>query len=625
VSKRKDRKFGSEDQHRRSGSESIGLNKLIPNEQTFAAERRVEMLTGVALFAFGVYNSILYFGHTLVPISDFSTFFRVGKEILNLQLPSSFKYAPVVGLLQNLLVPVSWGPTPDLTAGWLLNAIVHPFSVVLLWLVAKRIIGKSAVWFALIAAINPWTIYSLTQPIGETPYLFFILLTVYLIFRRSRWAYLFASITTMVRYEGAALIMAAFVADIIHRNGRRDVTSAFVYSAMASLPLVIWLVLTAVTWQGGTTHYFNVLFSKEYANGFVQPVENRTGLWLHLQLLWQTGFQPLLLPYPGASADFADTVVKLSKIAGVVGFVLGCLFAIFKRCWEVLVVLLFFVPYFVLHAYYPYPLTRFHSTIFWIAILVAWFGLQNAGGFLAKKASAPLPRVVVILLQIILTITIVAWLIKLCFTPLDKDKLVFYFNAAASISPTSASMPYVSMLLVGLIVAMRLFAGRFQVLTRNLCVASALCLVIVSNQFPLAQLLGDGKREIEFKLLGEWFAANGGPDDKLAVYQNDTQLFAGKNAQNVVGFPKAANPRELVEKLRQQGVTYVVWATREGYSHGQHTGYQQLGLNKNIAFLDKPRSIGCYEFVRQLGSEKGFVNIFRLNDTGEEQLPKAEN
>jgi len=137
----------------------------------------------------------------------------------------------------------------------------------------------------------------------------------------------------------------------------------------------------------------------------------------------------------------------------------------------------------------------------------------------------------------------------------------------------------------------------------------------------LAQLLGDGQREIEFKMLGEWFSANAKPDDKMAVYQNDTQLFAGKFAQNVVGFPKAANPGELVEKLRREGVTYVVWATREGFSHGQHTGYQLLGLNKNIAFLDKPRNIGCYEFIRQVGTEHGYVNIFRLKGTGDEQLP----
>jgi hypothetical protein len=140
-----------------------------------------------------------------------------------------------------------------------------------------------------------------------------------------------------------------------------------------------------------------------------------------------------------------------------------------------------------------------------------------------------------------------------------------------------------------------------------------MALMIVSNQFALVRLLGDGQREVEFRQLGEWFAANGKPDEKLAVYQNDTRLFAGKNAPNVVGFPKADSPEELVEKLRQQGVTYVVWATREGMS-SQHTGYKLLNLDKNLAILDKPRSIGPLQFVTQIGSERGYVNVFRLRN-----------
>jgi hypothetical protein len=569
-----------------------------------AAEKRLDIFTGVVLFVLGVYHSILYFGHTAVPISDFSTFFQVGKEILNLQLPTSFKYAPVVGVLQNLLVYVSWGSPPELTAGWLLNAILRPFTVVLFWLVGRRIIGKSAVWFALIASINPWTVYYLTEPIGEAPLLFFVLLTLHLIFCRSRWAYLAASVTTMVRYEGAALIMAAFVVDIIYRKGRRDVVKAIIYSSLASLPLVVWLILTAVTQRLGSEHYLVTLFSKESAKNFVEPIENRRGLVLHLQLLWQTGFRPLLISYPGASAEFADTLVKLGTTAGVVGFVLGCLFAIFKRRWEVLVVLLFFVPYFVLHAYYPYPLTRYHSTIFWIALLVAWFGLQSIGGVLAQKARLPWQATLV--LKIGVAIAAGLWCVDLMRS----------FGEAASMSPTSVSMPYVTMLVVVIIIASRVLVEHPIQISRHLCVASMLFLVIASNQFVLVRLVGDGKREIEFKQLGEWFAANGKPDEKLVVYQNDTQLFAGKNAPNIVGFPKADSPEELVGKLRQMGITYVVWATREGYSHGEHTGYHVLGLNKTIAFLSKPQSIGPYEFVKQIGSERGYVNVFRLRNEG---------
>ena len=573
-----------------------GRNALI----TTAAEKRLDILTGAVLFAFGVYQSVLYFGHTVVPISDFPDFFRVGRELLSLQMPSTFKLAPVVGILQNLLVFVSWGSPPELTAGWLLNAILHPFTVVLLWLVGKRIIGRSAVWFAVIALINPWTIYYLTEPIIETPYLFFILLTLYLIFRRSRWAYLAASVTTMVRYEGAALILAALVGDIIHRKDRRDVIKASVYSVLAFLPLVIWLTLTAVTWHEGTSHYFSVLFSKEYAKGFVEPVSGRTGILLHIQLLWQVAFQPLFMPYPGAGNEFVDTLSKLCKLTCIVGLVSGCIFSIIRRRWETLMLLLFFVPYFVLHSYYPYPLTRFHSTIFWIALLVAWFGLQSIGGFVAQKAR--LPWQATLSLKTGVAVAACLW-----FVNLARE-----FGGAATISPTSASMPYVAMLVAGVIIAARVLVEHPIQISRHLCVASMLCLVIASNQFVLVRLVGDGKREIEFKMLGEWFAANGKPDEKLAVYQNDTQLFAGKNAPNVVGFPKADSPDELVEKLRQQGITYVVWATREGYSHGQHTGYQQLGLDKNIVFLDKPQSVGPYKFVAQIGSERGYVHVFRL-------------
>jgi hypothetical protein len=586
------------------------LGKAIPDtsrntSMTTATEKRLDILTGAVLFAFGVYQSVLYFGHTIVPISDFPDFFRVGRELLSLQMPSTFKLAPVLGILQNLLVFVSWGSPPELTAGWLLNAILHPFTVVLLWLVGKRIIGRSAVWFAVIASINPWTIYYLTEPIIETPYLFFILLTLYLIFRRSRWAYLAASVTTMVRYEGAALILGAFVGDIIHRKDRRDVIRASVYLVLASLPLVIWLTLTVVTWKGGGSHYFNVFFSKEYAKGFVEPVSGRTGLLLHIQLLWQVAFQPLFVPYPGASNEFIDMLSKLGKLACVLGLVSGCIFSIIRRRWEILMLLLFFVPYFVLHSYYPYPLTRFHSTIFWIALLVAWFGLQSAGGFLAGKARMPGPAA--LLLKGGVTIAAGVW-----FVNLARE-----FGGAATISPASASMPYVAMLVAGVIIAARVLVEHPIQISRHLCVASMLCLVIASNQFVLVRLVGDGKREIEFKMLGEWFAANGKPDEKLAVYQNDTLLFAGKNAPNVVGFPKADSPEELVEKLRQQGITYIVWATREGYSHGEHTGYHMLGLDKTIAFLSKPQNIGPYEFVKQIGSERGYVNVFRLRNEGE--------
>jgi hypothetical protein len=572
----------------------IQNGQLQPNEP----QKGIEILTGTVLFAFGVYQSVLYFGHTAVPISDFASVYGAGNALLHFRLPADFKYAPVTGILQNLLMFVSWGSAPDLMSGWLLNAILNPFTVLLLWLVGRQIIGKSAAWVALIAAVNPWSVYMLTEPIVETTYLFFILLTIYLIFRKSRWAYLFASITTMVRYEGAALILAAFVADVIHRKDRRDIVKAFAFSLLASLPLMIWLVLTVETWKGGNTHYFTVLFSKDYAKTFAEG-QGKIGIGLHLNLIWQVAFQPLLIPYWGASADFAEMLFKFSQVICVAGFLLGCIRAGLKRRWEVLVLLLFFIPYFILHSYYPYPLARFHSTIFWIALLIVWFGLQSTGGALARKAQ--FGQAAAIVFQVAITILAGVW----------SAALIKHFDVAASVSPTSATIPYAAMVVVLIIIVLRIWTGKLRVLPRNLCIAALMCLVIASNQFLLANLLGDGKREIEFKQLGEWFAANAGPSEKLAVYNNVTQLFAGKNAANVVGYPRANGPEELVTKLRDEKVTYVAWATREGIGN-RHNDYRFVGLDKNIALLANPRDIGPYKFVTQVGNNNGYINIFRL-------------
>ena len=584
------------------------LSKAIPdtgrnNLITAEAQNRLDILTGVVLFAFGAYHSILYFGHAVIPNSDFPDFFREGRDLLSLHLPYSFKHTPVLGLLLNFLYPVAWGPSRELTAGWLLNTILHPFTVVLFWLVGKKIIGRAAVWFAIIASINPWTIYSLVDPVVETPFLFFILLSIYLIFRRSRWAYLAASITSMIRYEGAALIAAAFVADIINRENKRDVAKAFIFSAIAAVPLMFWLTLTVMNWrtESGTTHYFNVLFSKDYSKTFAEG-QGKRGIGLHLQLLWQVAFQPLLVPYPGASEAFAETILKLGEAAVVIGFVLGCVVAAFRRRWEMLVLLLFFVPYFILHAYYPYPLPRFHSTVFWIPLLVAWFGLQSAGGFLAQKARFPWQATLVLKLGVAVAAGV--W-----FVDFARN-----FGYASSISPTSTSMPYVAVLVTAIIIAAGMLVERPIPVSRHLCVASMLCLVIASNQFILTRIVGDGKREMEFRQLGEWFAQNAKPGEKMAVYNcGPAGLYAGKFAENIVGFPKEDSPEKLIEKLYEQNITYVVWATREGIGQ-RHNDYTFLGLDKNIALLSQPRSIGPFQFVKQIGSERGYVNVFRLNN-----------
>ena len=596
MSKRKIKKV------RRLGAKHIRVMTVsqVELEELAVRERYFEFFLIGALLAFGIYQAVLYFGHKVVPISDFPDIVRTGHELLSFRIPTRFKQAPVVGILQALLSHVVGGQHPDLTAGWLLNAILHPLSLVLFWLVGREIVGKSAIWFAIVAILNHWLIYMLTEPIIETSLLFFSLLTFYLIFKRSNWCYVLASITTMVRYEGAALILAALVMDMIYRKSKGERFRAFLYSILAAIPLALWMLGTILTWEPGSSHYLKVLFTKEYARAFAQPVEGRTGLVLHMRLLWLVGFRPLLTPYSGTGEGFVEMLWKASKTLAVVSFFFGSIYGLCKRRWKILALLLFFVPYFLLHAAYPYPLQRFHTSIFWIALLICLFGLQSSWKLIDKNGRVP--KALVLTLQSLVAIISIVWFIS----------LVPYLLKISSISTRSISVPYVAMTLVGLIFAARVYIYSSRCFLREFSILALLCLIIVSNQFTLVGLLGDGQQDKEFKLLADWYIANAKPGEKMGVYMAGVvKMFTPKYAEYIVHLPEADSPSEFVKACHDQDITYVVWATREGL-RDDHTTYRRLGLHENIAELARPESTKDYEFVTQVGTKRGYVNIFRL-------------
>jgi hypothetical protein len=587
---------------RRSGLKHVQVMSINRLEAEVIAkrERYLEFFLIGAFLAFGVYQSILYFGHKVVPISDFPDIVKVGHDLLSFKLPARFKQAPVVGILQALLSYVVRGQHPDLTAGWLLNAILHPLNFILFYLVARQIVGRAAIWFAVIAILNHWVIYMLTEPIMETTLLFFSLLTFYLIFRRSNWSYVFASITTVVRYEGAALILAAFIMDMIYCKSRRERIRAFLYSVLAFVPLAVWMLGTILTWEPGTSHYLNVLFTKKYSEAFATSAANRTGILMHLNLLWTVGFRPLFMPLPGTGNDLAWMIWTISKVLAIVGFSVGSIYGLCKRRWEILALLIFFVPYFLLHAFYPYPLQRFHTSIFWIALLICLFGLQGIWKLI--DGNGRLPKSLVIMLQCMIAILSIIWFIS----------LIRYLPELFQISPRSAPLPFAAMLLVGVIFAGRVYIYRLRFLLREFSILVLLCLIIVSNQFALAPLIGDGQQDAEFKFLADWYVANAKPGDKMGVYMASVvKIFAPKYAENIVRLPEADSPSEFVEACRKQGVTYVVWATREGL-RDDHTGYRRIGLHKNIAHLQEPQDSQNYKFITQVAAKRGYANIFRL-------------
>lgn len=571
--------------------------------ELYAREKYFDIFAVIVLLVLGTYHSVLYFGYKLIPTSDFPGLVRLGHELLSFQFPSSFMQAPVTGTLQAALSYLVGGQHPDLTAGWLLNAILHPLNAVLIFLVGKKIIGKSAVWPAIICTINPWVIYSLTDPIVETTLLFFVLLTFYFIFRHSRWSYFFASVTMMVRYEGAALILAAFIMDLIVRKTKKERLLAFLYSAIASLPLIIWLAGTFYSWQINKD-------SAHYLKEFGAASGGKFVLLKFIQLLWEVGFHIILRIPPAIKAMFGkispaeaksiSIFLTCSKIIAAVSFIFGVLYGLLKRNWYILMLLIFFVPYLLIHAVHSFAFYRFLTTVHWIALIICWFGLMSFWKII--NAHKRIPKAVVVVLQLLVLALAAVWLVMLVPHLLKINK----------IAPKHISYPVVAIVLTTIIFAFRIYIYRSRYLLRELAIIVLMCCFIISNQFMLVNILSYPDRDKEFVLLADWYYDNIKSGEKLAVYMGGTvKIFLPKESkQFIVGIPVEKNLKDFTDKLYEDNVRYIVWASRE-MRNPSSVNYKRKNL-KNLEPLYKPRDVGPFKFVTQVGSQRGWVNVFRL-------------
>ncbi|MDD5063570.1 MAG: hypothetical protein PHQ35_02270 [Phycisphaerae bacterium] len=568
-----------------------GLLRQVDNKEKYA-----DIFLFFLLLAFGIYHAVIYWGHQVVPHFDFECFASQGREILSFKLPADYKRVPLVGILQVLLGHIAGGECPDFHGGWLLNSILHPLTAVLLWLAGRKVIGRAAVWFAIIAILNPWGLQLLTEAIAETTLLFFIWATFYLIFIRSKWAYLLASLTTMVRYEGAALILGAFVMDMIDSKDKKQRLTAFVYAALASVPFAMWMLGTMLNWQlAGPTHYLNI-FRDASALHPAEGGKEIFGFASHVKLLWVVGFCHLFVLPSYVNNVFLLGAIKILILAG---FLFGSVYGLYKRQWKVLVLLLFFVPYFWIHVEYPYFVDRYYATIFAIVMLICIYGLCSSWKLIKGK----LPERVIITLQVIALIIACIWASTL-FVDILKIK---------AMSKVSTSLPYIAIS----ITLAALIAGRFthnRKLLTDFVLLAFMIQMIVSNQFGVCAVVRNGRRDIEFKYLLDWYKDNAKKGEKLVTtVPSILQIMAPQYKDCFIHTNTfdANNPAEFSTECYKRNISYVAWDSRVGFT--PTVPYYKYWKVANISPLAVGKDVGPYQFITQLKANKErYVNLYRL-------------
>lgn len=575
-------------------------------DDNYMKDGRFELFIIVILLVFGIYQSALYFGHQVVPNSDFPSFVGVARTVLRFEMPANFKRLPGLGILQIGLSKFISGPHPVLTAGWMLNAIVHPLSIVLLYLIGKRLLGRSALGFVLLIAVNPWTIKQLAQPMAETTLMFFTLLTFYLIFRRSYWCYLLAFIATMIRYDAVVLIIAAFIIDMITRKTKKERLTVLLLAFLATLPLALWMLGTYTHWESSSSgHYIKHFTSKKHVG---------TG---YLGLIWEATFQPLLqlpawikaifvkVPTASQIADIKsanDLLYGLSRIAVVIGVLAAVVFGSFKKKWDVVALLIFSALTVSVHTRRSVSTQRYTFPLIWITFLLCCYGWRNIFRLINHKEK--IPRPVIIGFQSISSIIVIVWFIMLL--PL--------LSKAAPHSTRSVSLPFVTIGAVILLFMAWGFIYQRRYIVRFAALSFLICLMVVSNHFTLARIVGNGDTDAEFKKLADWYVQNAQPDEKMVTSMpNVVRLFAPKHSKNFIPTSriKGDDSSGFVQGCYKRNVAYVAWDSRIGLA--PNNSYYKKWRISRIAMLGKPQSIGPYGFITQLKqNDRRYINIFKL-------------
>lgn len=569
------------------------------------SEKRFELFAIAVLLVFGIYQSIQLFGYTSVPNSDFPPFVNVARKILSLDLPSNFKRLPGLGLLQIGLSKFTTGQHPVLTAGWLLNSILHPASLVLLYLIAKKIISKTAAfWLAIIIALNPQMANMITQPMAETTLMFFILLTLYLVIVRSKFCYVVACAATVIRYDAAVLIIAAMAADVFENRSKRNMLITMIKGSLAFLPLGLWVIATKLNWESSSTgHYFGHYTSTDHI-GFE-----------YLNLLWNTAMGSLLQlpawikaifvqrPSPDVLKSLQQTnelLFGVSKFFAAAGLIVAAIHAIVKKNTKLLPLFVFLVCNLAVQMMRMISTPRYCYVLVPIVILLCCYGWQIILKFINRK----MPSAMSAILCGIAIIISVAWAFR--FVPA--------LDGVARISPVSGSLLTAGLVAIIVFAIGSLLLSKGKGALRIITMTALMSLMLMSNHFILSQAVGDGKKDAEFRMLAEWFAENAQPGEKLATsLPGVVKIFLPSRKKDVVhiSYVGGEDANQFVADCYKKKVKYIAWDSRVGLSPG-YSYYKAWRIDR-IAFLREPRNIGPYEFVaQQVQSNRRYINIFRL-------------
>jgi hypothetical protein len=584
------------------------------NERTICVVSRWREQLGeygavLLLTALGLIWSLSFWQYSVFPAPDYFSFVTTGRQWLSFEIPTSMMRAPAFSIIAGLGSMIFSDPRAQLAATELYNALLLPTSMILFYLVGRGLLGRpAALVTALLAGISPRMIEMSSRPLAEMTLVALFAAAVLCVARgRVGWAYIFAMLASITRWDMAGLIPAVALVDLAHRRRLRSVLGRAI---LASVPFLLCMLLTAMRLAGPKKggHYLQIL-AEERTLAFWQDLDNYRWVmtaWINAPPSWKTAGGSRVI-HTAEPALFWMTTLLLSLTV-----LWGSWQGWRQRRWEILVILVTGVPYVVIHAVYPYRLERFCVPVAWAGLIIAVYGARQIVAF--PQNPWPAWRWVGSILLVGAAPLFVVWALGVALTlnaGIELKKVSPMLGATVCWSEITAIAGYLGYEWV---------RGARRGL-HWLAVPAFLALAIVSSGTLTGKVMGDGKHLMSFKTLSLWFKDHARPGDKLVTTMPDYMpIYTGLPLDSFVqtgsiSRETAPDFPSFIQACRQRGATLLAWDSRLEGSHSPSYGRWGLDRIAPLAapFTDEPAErIGSCQLMQVVSEEWPLIAVWRI-------------
>jgi len=545
-----------------------------PSETTDPAEARLEAGLLVLLCAVVLAYWAFQFQPFVVPNNDYASFERTAQSFAALEAPSSYKRMPILPALMAVVGPLLPGERPYLAAalGW--NQLFSLASLVGLFLLGRRTIGRGALLLPLLFATTTQFHANGLQPLVEPSLGCFAIWAFVLQGRGSGWQYAFAAAAALSRYEAAVLIPVLFLAEWAERQ---RLWPPFWKAALASLPLLLWLGAGALGGSGGAS-YYDLMAGMGFqpAPGFfLRSLKEPFAGWYTSQWIWLVPFAGMvMLPLvAGVVVGLRERRIEASSMLGF-GFV----------CVSVI------VGFGINKARYVYS-TEWIWLLFWV-----WgvFRLAEWTALSLERFRESRARVAAIAGFVLSGLALAFWLRKM----------------VGEAQTVSLGIEFAFLVFALVFAGTAILRGLATVATRpwRVAVAAALLVAVV----PLVAGGMVGKQRALHKIfysnwsafrVAEWLQDNLRPGEKVALLPRTHVVhLAGLSPQRLVSYSgfEAEDLEGLLPEFERKGISLAVFTDRGPLRNPSHHHYYRLKKVYLAEIFETGASVPGFEHVATL-------------------------